>query len=77
MEEHLIIIINRGMIIAKWHIYAAFIVHDYCISHTGGIFTMSWSGGFMIILSIKENLNLHSSTEAELTCVDGMLCKIL
>ena len=51
-------------------------MHDDFRSHTGGSLTMSSKGGALNTTSLKQNLNSHSSTEAELIVVDDNVGKI-
>ena len=59
----------------KWYVDAAFAVHpDYC-SHTGAVMTLG--GGVLCSISMKQKVNTHSSTEAELVGLDNVIAKIL
>ena len=48
---------------AYWYADAAFVVHADMESHTGGVLTIG--RGEIQTISIKQNLNTKSSTEAE------------
>ena len=66
-----------GTSIARWHVDAAYGVHqDFC-SHSGGTLLMHESGGGMASGSNKQRLNTRSSTIAELVAVDDFLGKLL
>ena len=52
-----------------WYVDAAFAVHAYMRSHTGGGLTMG--KGFIISVTTGQKLNTRISTVAELVAVDG------
>jgi hypothetical protein len=54
--------------VIKWHVDAAFAVHDDFKSHTGA--TMSLGSGAVTTGSTKQKVNTRSSTEAELIGLD-------
>jgi hypothetical protein len=49
--------------IVKWHVEAAFAIHDDFKSHTGA--TMFLGAGTVMSASTKQKVNTKSSTEAE------------
>ena len=55
----------------KWWVDAAYAVHPYSRSQTGGILTLG--EGEISSFSLKQNINTHSSTESELVVVDDMI----
>ena len=59
----------------KWHVDAAFAVHDDFKSHTGA--TMMLRKGAVVSMSRKQKLNTKSSTEAELVAADNAASMIL
>ena len=74
--KDLVLILNSNNTnIIKWWIDAAYAVHPNMRSHTGGC--MSLGGGMIYNTSIKQKLNVKSSTEAELVAVDDILPQIL
>ena len=70
-NKHLILCYD-GMSIAKWHVDAAFAVHEDFKSHLEGTMMLSQASG-----SMKQRLNTRSSTIAELVAVDDLLGKLL
>jgi glucose dehydrogenase len=58
-----------------WHVDAAFAVHNDKKSHTGA--TMSLGGGGIISVSMKQKVNMRSSTEAELVSLDNIIAKVV
>ena len=77
LEKHIVLRIDNGKNLAKWHIDASFVVHDDFRSHTCGILTMPSKCGALNTASLKQKLNLHSYTEVELIMVDENFGKIL
>jgi KUP system potassium uptake protein len=61
--------------VVKWWVDAAFAVHKDMHSQTGG--TMSMGKGSVYSSSLRQKLNMRSSTEAELVGVDDMMGMIL
>ena len=59
----------------KWYFDAAFTVHKYMRSHTGGFMNMVELGDYF--QSRKQKLNTKSSTEAELFGVDNVLTQVI
>ena len=66
-----------GTNIARWHVDAAFGVHEDLKSQSGGTMFMSQQGGGMASGSVNQRLNTRSSTVAELVVVDDFLSKLL
>ena len=66
---------SDGTRTAKWCVDAAFAVHHNMKIHTGGM--MSMGQGALYSASIKQKLNMKSSTEAELVGVDDLMPQIL
>jgi hypothetical protein len=61
--------------VIKWHVDAAFAVHDDFKSHTGA--TMTLGKGAITTASTKQKVNSRSSTEAELIGLDDYIAKIM
>ncbi|MCU0341022.1 MAG: Ty1/Copia family ribonuclease HI, partial [Spirosomaceae bacterium] len=61
--------------IVKWHIDAAFAVHDDFRSHTGA--TLSLGSGAVMSASTKQKVNTRSSTEAELIGLDDYIAQVV
>jgi hypothetical protein len=61
--------------VIKWHVDAAFAVHDDFKSHTGA--TMSLGSGAVTTGSTKQKVNTRSSTEAELIGLDDYISKVM
>jgi len=59
----------------KWHLDAAFAVHDDMKSHTGA--TMTMGKGVIQSVSTKQKINTRSSTEAELVSFDDILSRCM
>ena len=57
------------------YVDASFAVHKDMRSHTGVLMTMGTGGGYM--QSSKQNMNIKSSTEAELVGVDNVLTEVI
>ena len=64
-----------NMQVIKWFINASFAVHCDMKSHTGGFMTMS--KGCVYGTSIRQRLNVKSSTEVELVAVSDVIDKVL
>ena len=62
------------MRVIKWYVDASFVVHPNFKSRIGGI--MIWGTGVTQSGSIKQKLNIRSSTEAEVVSVDDMASNI-
>ena len=62
---------------ARWHVDASFAVHPMFCSHSRGTLLLSPEGGGIASGSIKQKLNIHSSTMAELVACDNFLSKIM
>ena len=72
--KDLVLILNSNNTnIIKWWIDAAYAAHPNMRSHAGGC--MSLGGGVIHNTSIKQKLNVKSSTEAELVAVDDVYHK--
>ena len=61
--------------IVKWHVDAAFAIHDDFRSHTGA--TMFLGAGAVMSASTKQKVNTKSSTEAELIGLDDYIAQIM
>jgi hypothetical protein len=61
--------------IVKWHVDAAFAVHDDFRSHTGA--TLTLGSGAILSASTKQKVNTRSSTEAELNGIDDYIAQIV
>jgi hypothetical protein len=61
--------------VIKWHVDAAFAVHDDFKSQTGAVMPMG--SGAIIAGSAKQKVNSRSSTEAELIGLDVFISKIM
>ena len=61
--------------ILKWYIDASYGVHKDRKSHTGAVLTMGT--GTVYNGSMKQKLNVRSSTEAELVVVDDYIAQVL
>ena len=61
--------------VIKWHVVAACAVHRDFKSHTGG--TMASGEGSIISMSLKQKLNMKSSTEAKLVGVHDVSPQVL
>jgi hypothetical protein len=61
--------------IVKWWVDASFAVHHDIKSHTGG--AMSLGKGSVYSTSVRQKLNMKSSTEAELVGVDDVMPQII
>ena len=61
--------------IMKWCVDPSFSVHPGTKSHMG--FTMSLDKGSIYSTSIRQNINMRSSTKADLVGVDEIICMIL
>jgi hypothetical protein len=61
--------------VVKWHVDAAFAVHDDFKSHTGA--TMTLGTGVVASGSTKQKVNTRSSTEAELIGLDDYIAKVM
>jgi hypothetical protein len=59
----------------KWHLDAAFGVHNDMKSHTGA--TMTMGKGVIQSVSTKQKINTRSSTEAELVSFDDILSRCM
>ena len=59
----------------QWYIDAAFEVHKYMRSHTGGFMTMGTGGAY--VKSSKQKLNTKISTEDKLVGVDYVLTQVI
>jgi hypothetical protein len=59
----------------SWYIDAAFAVHTNMKSHTGAILTMG--KGAIISDSLKQKVNVRSSTESEIVGVDDEISKVI
>ncbi len=59
----------------KWHLDAAFAVHNDFKSHTGA--TMTMGKGVVQSVSTKQKINTKSSTESELVSFDDIISKCL
>ena len=70
----LILSINKYGYI-KWYVDAALAVRKYTRSHTGGFMPMEKGGAY--VQSSKQNMNIKSSTEAELVGVDDVLTQVI
>ena len=66
-----------GLSIAKWHVDAAYAVHPDFRLHAGGICMLSENSAGIASASMKQKLNVRSSTKAEMVGVDDFLVKIL
>ena len=72
----MVLILNSNTTnIIKWWIDAACAAHPNMRSHAGGC--MSLGGGMTYNASMKQKLNVKSSTEAELVAVDDTLPQML
>ena len=63
------------MIILKWYADSAFESHPDFRSHNGGV--LLWGQEEIISQSIKQKINLLSSTEAEIVAVDDLMDKLI
>ena len=61
--------------ILKWYVDVSYAVHNDCKSHTGSMFTLGKGG--ITNGSIKQKLNVKSSTEGELVGTDDTLPQVL
>jgi hypothetical protein len=61
--------------VIKWHVDAAFAVHDDFKSSTGAL--MSMGSGAITAGSTKQKVNTRSSTEAELVGLDDYIARIM
>lgn len=77
IDKHLIVRVDKGFNLAKWHIDASFALHENFRSHTSGILTMSSKGACLNTASLKQKFNSCSSMEVELIVVDHNVVKIL
>ena len=59
----------------KWHLDAAFAVHNDYKSHTGA--TMTMGKGVIQSVSTKQKINTRSSTEAELVSFDDIMSRCM
>ena len=64
-----------GTGMSRWHIDAAFAVHQDFRSHTGGNMTMG--KGSIMSASLKQKQNTRSSTESELAGSDDLTSQVL
>ena len=64
-----------GVQVIKWYVDVSYAVHNDCRSHTGSVLTLGKGG--ITNGSIKQNLNVKSSTEAELVGTDDTLTQLL
>ena len=58
-----------------WNIDASFAVHPDCKRHTGECLTLGH--GSVLSISAKQNINIKSSTEAELVGVDDAMTFVM
>jgi hypothetical protein len=58
-----------------WYADAAFAVHKDMRSHTGGLITLD--KGEVQTISLKQKINIKSSTEAEFVAADDVVFQIL
>ena len=70
----LILSINKPVNI-KWYFDAAFVVHKYKRSHTGGFITMGTV--WLYVNSSKQKLNTNISTDANIVGVDYVLTNVI
>ena len=75
-ELHLILRYD-GLSLSRWHVDASYAVHPDFRSHSGGVCFLSGKGGGIASGSMKQKLNVRSSTEAKMVSVDDFLSKIL
>jgi hypothetical protein len=61
--------------IVKWHVDAAFAVHDDFRSHTGA--TLTLGSGAILSASTKQKVKTRSSTEAELIGIDDYIEQVV
>jgi len=59
----------------KWHIDAAFAVHEDFKSHTGA--NVAMGHGMIVSSSTKQKMNTRSSAEAELVGFDDIVAKVM
>ena len=76
MDLHLVLRYD-AVRIARWHVDAAYAVHDDFKSRSGGVLFLHDEGGGIASGSTKQKLNVRSSTEAELVAVDDFLAKVV
>jgi hypothetical protein len=62
-------------IIVNWYLNTAFTVHSDFKSHTGSCMTLGQ--GAIMAISMKQKINTHSSTKAELVSTDDIIAKVI